>query len=155
MTADAVRALFARPALFRLVAAIVLRFTGFAIALVAYLVVAYSAAGIPGVAALGIARMVPAALVAPFAGTLSSRATVELVLVAAYAARAAATLLAAIAVALGLPLVSVFAAAALSAAAGSLIRPLHTGILPSVAQTPRELIAANVGSSTGEAFASC
>ncbi len=123
-----------------------------AMAMVAYLVVAYTAAGAVGVAALGIARTVPVALVAPLAGVLSTRASPERVLVAAYVARIAMALLAALAVALGLPLVAVFAAAALSAAAGALIRPLHNGILPSVAQTPRELIAANVATSTGDAF---
>jgi MFS family permease len=152
MTADAVRAVAMRPALFRLVAALVLRWVGMAMAMVAYLVVAYSVGGAFGVALVTIARTAPVALVAPFAGQLSARLGPERVMVGAYATRAIATIAATLAIAAAAPFWLVIVTAGLSAATGALIRPLHNGILPTVAQRPSELIAANLASSTGEAF---
>ena len=137
----------------RLVGALILRWTGTSIAMIAYLVVAYRAGGTAGVAILGAAHMVPAAIVAALTGRLSERIGHEQLLVNAYIARAAAMALAAAAVVADLPLPVVFAAVALSGAAGGLIRPLHAGVLPHVARTPRELIAANVATSTGEGAA--
>ena len=122
-------------------------------AMVAYLVVAYRAGGTTGVAILGAAHMVPAAIVASLTGRLSERVGHEQLLVNAYIARAVAMALATAAVAAGLPLPIVFASVALSGAAGGLIRPLHAGVLPHVARTPSELIAANVATSTGEGAA--
>jgi MFS family permease len=150
---DAVRALRARPAVLRLVGALILRWTGTSMAMIAYLVVAYRAGGTAGVAILGAAHMVPAAIVAALTGRLSERVGHEQLLVNAYLARAVAMALATAAVAMNLPIPIVFASVALSGAAGGLIRPLHAGVLPHVARTPGELIAANVATSTGEGAA--
>lgn len=148
-----VAALAEQPALVRVVAALVCRWMGSSMAMVAYLVVAYVAQGTVGVAILGIARMVPAALTAPLAGPVSQRVGHERLLVLAYGARVAAGVLATAAVALGLPVAVVFLSAAASAAAGALVRPLHAAMLPAVAQTPEQLVAANVASSIGEGAA--
>ena len=56
----------------------------------------------------------------------------------------------ALVVASGLPVELTFALAALVAGAGSLVRPIQSALLPAFARTPRELVAANVASSTGE-----
>jgi MFS family permease len=152
-TLGALRALTARPALLRLVLALGLRWGGSWAAMVAYLVVAYQADGPVGVAAVGIVRMLPAAILAPVVGALGERAGHERLLVGVYVMRASATTLAALAVLGGLPLWVVLACAGTSGAVGALLIPLHTGLLPSVAQTPHELVAANVASSVGEGIA--
>ena len=149
----AMGSLRSHPAMLRLVASMILRWGGTSMAMVALLVVAYTAAGATGVAILGAARMIPAAIVAALTGRMSEQVGHERLLVAAYLVRAAAMALAAVAVALGLPIAAVLASSAVSAAAGALIRPLHAGVLPHVAQTPGELIAANVATSTGEGIA--
>lgn len=150
---EAIGSLRSHPAVLRLVASMILRWGGTSMAMVALLVVAYAAAGATGVAMLGAARMIPAAIVAALTGRMSEQLGHERLLVAAYLVRAAAVALAATAVAVGLPIAAVFLCAGVSAGAGALIRPLHAGVLPHVAQTPGELIAANVATSTGEGIA--
>ena len=150
---DVTSALARRPPLLRLVGALVLRWTGNSMAMVAYLVVAYQAAGTPGVAAVGIVRMLPAAAIAPLVGPITARVGPERLLVVAYIARALAVAIAAIAAASGLPLAVVLAGAGAGAAAGALVHPLHSALLPAVAETPEELVAANVATSTGEGVA--
>ena len=49
-----------------------------------------------------------------------------------------------------MPIELVYVLAAVVAGAGSLVRPIQTALLPAFARTPRELVAANVASSTGE-----
>ena len=150
---EAMGSLRSHPAMLRLVASMILRWGGTSMAMVALLVVAYAAAGATGVAILGAARMIPAAIVAALTGRMSAQVGDERLLVAAYLVRAAAMALAATVVALGMPVAAVFLCSAVSAAAGALIRPLHAGVLPHVARTPADLIAANVATSTGEGIA--
>lgn len=151
--AGSLRALAAQPPLMRLLAAMLCRWTGYAVAMVAYLVVAYAAGGVVGVAALGAVRMIPAALAAPLAGPLAWRVGLERLLVSAYVARVVALVGATASVALGLPLVVFFAFIGSSAAVGALVRPATAALLPTAARTPRELVAANVVSSSGEGAA--
>jgi MFS family permease len=150
----ALHAIGGRPALVRLVAALVLRSAGTAMGLVAYLIVAYEAGGATALALLGLARMLPATLVALFTGAASRRYGHEQLLVASHLVRAAAAAVAALALATGLPVVVVFVSSGVSAAAGAFVRPLHTSMLPELAQAPDELVAANVASGVGEGAAS-
>ncbi len=147
---DAARALASRPALLRLELALFCRFASSAVAMVAYLVAVYAAMGPVGLGLLGAVRMLPAAAVGSQAGPLGRLVGEERLLVAAQAGRLVAGLAATLCVALGLPIGFVLLASGASAAVGSLVRPLNAALLPAAAQTPEELVAANVASSLGE-----
>jgi MFS family permease len=118
--------------------------------LVILLVFAYEAGGTLAVGLLAAIRTVPAMIAAPFASTLVHRYRGDRVLTAINVVRCAGALVAAIAIGAELWIGLVFALAALVAGAGSLVRPIQSALLPAFAQTPRELVAANVASSTGE-----
>jgi MFS family permease len=118
--------------------------------LVVLLVFAYDAGGTLAVGILGAIRTLPAVIAAPFASTLVRRYRGDRVLTAINVVRGTGALLTAIAIWRDMPMALVFVLAAIVAGAGSLVRPIQTALLPAFAQTPRELIAANVASSTGE-----
>ncbi len=118
--------------------------------LVILLVFAYDAGGTLAVGILGAVRTVPAMIAAPFASTVVHRYRGDRVLTAINVVRCLGVLLTALAIAADLPLGPIFVLAALVAGAGSLVRPIQTALLPAFAKTPRELVAANVASSTGE-----
>ena len=114
-------------------------------------VFAYEQGGASAVGIAGLVRLLPAAVVAPFAASLGDRFRRERFLLAltlvgslalggsAAAAFADAELL-------------VFAFAALVGLASTLIRPTLQALLPSLARTPAELIASNGATSTIESL---
>jgi len=118
--------------------------------LVTNLVFAYQAGGAAAVGVLGIARFLPPTLLAPLSGVPTTRWRPERVLVAVTALRAVAVGLTAALVVLDGPLAVLLALVALEAAAGAFGRPLHMALLPLLARTPGELVAANVASSAAE-----
>ena len=118
--------------------------------LVVLLVVAYEAGGALAAGILGAVRVIPAIVVAPFAAALVERYRGDRVLTAINIVRAAGAAAIAIVVATELPVEVMYALAALVAGGGSLVRPIQTALLPAFARTPRELVAANVATSTGE-----
>lgn len=118
---------------------------------VAFGVYAYDIGGPTAVGIAGLVRLLPAAVVAPFAASMGDRFPRErfllaLTLVAALALGASAAAFYADAESL------VFAFAALLGFAVTLIRPALQALLPSLARTPEELIAANGATSTVESF---
>jgi MFS family permease len=117
---------------------------------VALAVYAYAHGGAGAVALVGVLQMIPAAIAAPFTATLADRFPRRLVMVGADTARAA--LMIAIAVTIGLsgPAWIVYAILTVSSIAGTPFRPAQAALLPTLAQTPAELTAANVTSSTFE-----
>ncbi len=93
---------------------------------------------------VGLARMVPAALVAPFAAMVADRTRRETVLVWVGVVRA--TMLgsaAGIGVANG-PVGLVYLAFVVATVAQTLFRPAHSALLPTLCTTPAELTSANV-----------
>ena len=118
--------------------------------LVVLLVVAYDAGGTLAAGILGAVRVVPAIIAAPFAATLVERYRGDRMLTAINVVRAGGAVATAIVVAADLPVEATYALAAVVAGAGSLVRPIQSALLPAFARTPRELVAANVASSTGE-----
>ncbi len=118
--------------------------------LVVLLIVAYEAGGTLAAGILGAVRVVPAIIAAPFAATLVERYRGDRMLTAINLVRAAGAAATALVVAAELPVEATYALAAVVAGAGSLVRPIQTALLPAFARTPRELVAANVASSTGE-----
>jgi MFS family permease len=118
---------------------------------VAFGVYAYDVGGPAAVGIAGLVRLLPAAIVAPFAASLGDRFPRErfllaLMLVAFVALGASAIAFVADVESL------VFAFAALLGFAVTLIRPALQALLPSLARTPEELIAANGATSTIESL---
>jgi len=113
-------------------------------ATVALAVIAFREGGAGAVALVAAARMVPAALLAPFAAVLADRARRELTLAGVGLARAVALGAAAAVLAAGAPVVWAYVLIALATVAQTLYRPAHSALLPSVCRTPHELTSANV-----------
>jgi MFS family permease len=113
-------------------------------------VFAYKVGGTSAVGVAGLVRMLPAAVVAPFAASLGDRFRRERFLVAIALTGSAALGGSAAAFFVGRSEAIVFALAAVVGVASTLFRPALQAILPSLARTPEELIAANGASATLE-----
>ncbi|HEY8777275.1 MAG TPA: MFS transporter [Gaiellaceae bacterium] len=115
-------------------------------------VFAYERGGATAVGILGLVRMLPAALATPFTAALADRYERERALVVV-------TLLSAVALAAATALfyfgrneAAIFAFAAAHAVVSTLCRPAVSALLPSLAATPQQLVAANGVSLTLEGF---
>jgi MFS family permease len=117
---------------------------------VALAVFAYRAGGATAVGLVALARLIPAAVVAPFAALLGDRFRRKRIMVAADLARVCTTGAAAAAVFAGAPAIVVYALAVLTALASTAFGPAQSAALPSLARTPEELTAANATSATLE-----
>ena len=113
-------------------------------------VFAYDVGGTVAVGIAGLVRLLPAALVAPFAASLGDRFRRERFLVGVALVGSAALAGSAAAYYAGKNEVLVFALAGLVGLASTLVRPALQALLPSLARTPQELIAANSATSTVE-----
>jgi MFS family permease len=118
---------------------------------VAFGVFAYEEGGVSGVGIAGLVRLLPAALVAPFAASLGDRFPRERFLLVMTLLASAALAGSAVAFYANLELL-VFAFAAVLGLAVTLIRPALQALLPSLARTPEELIASNAATSTIESL---
>jgi MFS family permease len=118
---------------------------------VAFGVYAYEQGGASAVGIAGLVRLLPAAIVAPFAASLGDRFRREHFLLATSLVGALALGASAAAAYTG-SVVLVFAFAAVFGLACTLIRPTLQALLPSLARTPEELIAANAATSTIESL---
>jgi MFS family permease len=107
-------------------------------------IVAYRDGGATAVGLVGLLRMVPSAVIAPFAATLADRGRRERVLVLVSTIRGVATGVAGIVVALNGPVMIVYVLAVFSTIAATLYRPAHSALLPSLCRTGHELASANV-----------
>jgi len=112
-------------------------------------VYAYQHGGASSVGVAGLVRLLPAAIVAPFAASLGDRFRRERFLLAVTLVGAAALGGSAAAYYAGDKLL-VFACASVVGISTTLIRPALQALLPSLARTPEELIAANGATSTIE-----
>jgi MFS family permease len=117
---------------------------------VALLVYTYERGGTFGVGLLGVARTLPTLIGVPLASTLADRHSRIRVMLGCYLVALATAAVAAIALAADAPLLIVLVIAAVNAVATTAIRPLQNTIIPSLARSPEELVAANVATSTGE-----
>ncbi len=114
-------------------------------------VFAYSHGGSTAVGIAGLARLLPAAAIAPFASSLGDRFRRERFLLGIVTLGAAALVVSA-AGALMDDRVMVFAAGSAVGVCTTLFRPALISLLPSLARTARELIAANGATSTIESL---
>jgi len=117
---------------------------------VALAVFAYRAGGAAAVGVVALVRLLPAAVVAPFAALLGDRFWRRRIMVAADFARVCAMGGAGAAVFAGASTVIVYSLAVLTALASTAFGPAQSALLPSLARSPEELTAANATSTTLE-----
>jgi MFS family permease len=110
---------------------------------------AYAQGGASAVGIAGLVRLLPAALVAPFAASLGDRFARERFLLVMVLVGSGALAGSAAAGFAGEP-VAVFVLAGIVGLTSTLIRPALQALLPSLARTPEELIASNGATSTIE-----
>ncbi|HEY7660700.1 MAG TPA: cyclic nucleotide-binding domain-containing protein, partial [Actinomycetota bacterium] len=111
---------------------------------VAILVFAYERGGVEGASLVAVVIEVPAAVVAPFASIIGDEIRRERALLAGYAAQAAALAGTAAAIYMDAPLALVYGATAVAAGCMTLTRPVQSALLPLLAHSPDQLVAANV-----------
>ena len=117
---------------------------------VAILLYAYAETGPASVGLVALAQLLPAAVVAPFGGTLGDRFRRERVLLGAYSLFATWTVLIAAGMLLGWAPPVVYLAAIAASMTLTLVRPAHNALLPGLAHDPSELTAANAVTSIAE-----
>jgi MFS family permease len=107
-------------------------------------VYAYQQGGATAVGLVSLLRMLPSAVLAPFASALADRWRRDLVLTLVSGFRCATALGIAVIAAAGGPATGVYALAIVSTAAALLYRPVNSALLPLLCHTPTELAQANV-----------
>jgi MFS family permease len=112
-------------------------------------VYAYRVGGTSAVGLAGVVRILPAAALAPFAASLADRFRRERFLLVIAVVGASALVVSAIG-ALADDRYTVVAAAAIVGISSTLFRPALQALLPSLARTPQELVAANSATSVLE-----
>jgi len=117
---------------------------------VVLLVVAYQRGGVLATGILGAVRMVPAVLSGMLAGAVLQRVRGDRLLLAIGLIRTAAAALVAILIVTDAALPWLFVVAALASAAGAPVRPTQATLMPALARSPSELVAANVAWGSGE-----
>ncbi len=146
--AQALRDVFRNPHLRRVQLAWAGSVTGqyaFSVALAVY---AYRHGGATTVGLVIVVRMLPAAVISPFAALLADRGRRELVMLASDLLRAAALGGAATLVAVGGPPAAVYALGVLVTILMTVFHPAEKALLPLLARSPEELAAANVSSTS-------
>jgi MFS family permease len=116
-------------------------------------VFAYEAGGAAAVGLVGLVRLLPAAIGAPFTAVLADRFARQRVMLAADLLRSGALAGAAVAAFSDAPPGVVYALVSFVSLVATAFRPAQAALLPSLARTPDELTAANVTSSTVESIA--
>lgn len=109
---------------------------------IAVIVYAFAQGGVKAAGAILVAQLVPAALVAPFTAMIGDRMRRDRALSIGYAIQTTSNLVLALAL-WKAPAIVAYAAAVLSNCAITFTRPVHNSLLPQLADTPRELAAAN------------
>ena len=125
---------------------------------VVLLVLVFNLGGVLAAGLLGAVRMVPAVAVGMMSGTLIERFRGDRILVALGLIRAASALLTCFAILTagstmadhGVTMTMLFVFAAIASAAGSAVRPTQVTLMPAIARSPAELVAANTAWATGE-----
>jgi hypothetical protein len=118
--------------------------------LVALGVYAYDQGGASAVGLVGLIRLIPGALIAPFSASFVDRFRRVAVMVVSDVVRFALMAAAAAVIATDGPAPVVYGLVAVTSATGTVFRPAQAALLPSLVTSPAELTAANVASSTLE-----
>jgi MFS family permease len=113
---------------------------------------AYERGGAAAVGLVGLLRVLPSVVAAPFGSVLGDRYRRERVVVAINVARSVTIVAAAAAVFLDAPAGIVYALASVMGLLQSVFRPTQSALLPLLAQTPEELTASNLVLTTIESL---
>jgi hypothetical protein len=119
---------------------------------IAVLVWAYDWAGVNGASIFAVAQLVPAAALASPASAWLGRLPKARALAGGYLAQTATYLVLGTCLAMDAPVAVVAVAAALSAVAVTLTRPVHNSLLPQISHTTGDLTVGNAASGTLEAI---
>jgi CRP-like cAMP-binding protein/predicted MFS family arabinose efflux permease len=119
---------------------------------IALAVFAYEEGGAAAVGLVGLVRFIPSAIASPFTAMLADRYRRQIVIIVAELLRASFVALTVLVLVLDGPFALVLLLSALVAIVNSAEGPAESALLPTLAETPRELTAANVVSSTIESL---
>jgi MFS family permease len=119
---------------------------------VAIIVYGFQRAGATAVAIQVLSRMIPSAIVAPFASTFADRHDKVRVMIGSDLVRFVISAACAVAVGVEAALAIVFTLSALNGVVDRAFEPARAAVTPSLARTPQELTAANVVSSSIESI---
>jgi MFS family permease len=117
---------------------------------IAILLYAYEATGPTSVGVVALAQLVPAAVFAPIAASLGDRMRRDRFLLVGYVVQTLTMGMVTVAMALELEPLLVYGLACVEAATLTMTRPAQGALLPSLAETPEELTAANGFSAVAE-----
>jgi hypothetical protein len=143
----------ADPAMRRLLTASFAWSAGDAAYLVGLLVWAYAVAGPGAVALVAIVRTVPSIVLAPTMAALAADRPVDRNLRSTLVVRVISVAMLGGLLLVDGPVLAVLILVAIDGIAATFLRPLRGAALPAVARTPDELIAGNVGLTTGDSLA--
>jgi MFS family permease len=155
---DAMRQAIANDGIRRLAISWTLGIAADSALVVVMLVTVFNRGGVLAAGLLGATRMIPAIAVGMLSGALLERFRGARILVAMGLIRAASAALTAVAIATAGPtmadhevtMIQLFVLAAVAAAAAAPIRPTQVTLMPALARSPGELVAANTTWTTGE-----
>ena len=122
--------------------------------LVILLIEVYARDGVVAAGVLGAVRMIPGVLSGMLAGSVLARYRAERALFVLGLVRTLAAVACAIVIAVGGSTIVLYILAAISAAAAAPARPVSATLMPAVARSPHELVAANMAWTTGEGLGS-
>ncbi len=121
---------------------------------VGLLVFAYRVGGPGSVGLVGMLQALPSVVLAPLLMAATSGVSRPALAVGVLTLRVATVGLAAVLLVLDGPAVAVFALVTVDALASTLLRPIRGSLVPMIARSPDELVAANVAITTGASLAS-
>ena len=145
---SAMRGVFANPGLRRVQLAYAGSSVGAYANGVTIAVYAYEHGGATAVGVVTAVRQVVAAVIAPFAASLSDKYLRERVMLGSDLARIVTVGVTTVLVASGSPSLAVYAVATCTTVLGTVFRPAEASLTPLLARSPEELTAANVSSNT-------
>jgi MFS family permease len=141
---EAFSAVFSNPALRLVELSWALTTTAYWVFIVALSLFAYEEGGVTAVGVVGLIRVLPSVVAAPFAAQLGDRYPRHRVLFLVNVARTALILGAAAVALLDVHVAAIYVLTALVGLMQSLFRPTQAALLPSLARSPEELTAANL-----------
>jgi MFS family permease len=141
---DAFRAVFSNAALRRVELSWALSVTAYWVFIIALSLFAYEEGGAAAVGLVGLIRVLPSVVAAPFAAMLGDRYPRQRVIFFVNIARTIAIAAAAAVALAGAPIALIYLLTALVGLMQSIFRPTQAALLPTLSRSPEELTAANL-----------